>query len=151
MVTSETSQELCLHICLSVPNMSTVFITDALINAGPQNLNILLLIKSTQPQWLFASGNCLAHGVDKNLHDSEIFWIIKKSLEDCVTLRLRTHFSWDPTLRHCPTFRRNIVPSSSIVYRFRSLKKCTVYSLEISEADYTVKRRHRLTFQKKRC
>jgi len=60
--------------------MSTVFITDALINAGPQNLNMLLLIKLTQSQWLFASGNCLAHGLDKNLHESKIFWIIKKVL-----------------------------------------------------------------------
>jgi len=59
--------------------MSTVFITDALINAGPQNLNMLLLIKSTKLQRLFASGNCLAHGVSKNLHESKLFWIIKKN------------------------------------------------------------------------
>ena len=61
--------------------MSTVFITDALIIARPHNLNMLLLIKSTQLQWLFASVNCLAHGVGKkkkNQHESKIFWIIKK-------------------------------------------------------------------------
>jgi len=123
--------------------MSTVFITDALINAGPQNLNMLLLIKSTQLQKLFGSGNCLARGVSTNLHESKLFWIIKKCREDCVTLRLITHFSWDQTPRHCPTFGRNIVPSSSMVCRFRALKKGMVCPLEITGADYTVKRRRR--------
>jgi len=60
-----------------------------------------------------------------------------------VTLRLRTRFSCDPTPRHCPTFGRNTVPSSSMVCRFRALKKGAVCPLDISGADNTVKRRHR--------